>query len=84
MEHSLPILAATDKNTDLGKVITEGEFGFWCQNGDLDRFNSYIDRLCEDEGLRSSMGEKAHQYLLERYTVSKSAATILNHFSKGV
>lgn len=83
MEHSLPILAATDKNTDVGKVITEGGFGFWCESGDLDTFNLYIDRLCGDERLRSSMGERSHQCLLEKYTVSKTAETILSHFSKG-
>ncbi len=83
MEHTLPILAATDSNTDVGKVITEGGFGFWCESGDLDTFNSYIDKLCEDEELRSSMGERSHQCLLEKYTVSKAAETILSHFSKG-
>ena len=29
MEKSIPILACTDKNTDLGKIITEGNFGWW-------------------------------------------------------
>lgn len=28
MQASMPVLAATDVNTDIGKVIEEGKFGF--------------------------------------------------------
>ncbi|HBL49868.1 MAG TPA: hypothetical protein DDZ65_06455, partial [Firmicutes bacterium] len=35
MQASMPVLAATDVNTDVGKVIKEGCFGFWCESGDL-------------------------------------------------
>ena len=30
MQAGLPVLACTDTNSDIGKVITEGYFGWWC------------------------------------------------------
>jgi len=83
MEGSKPVIAATDTSTDIGKVITEGGFGFWCESGDLDTFNFHIDTLCKSRKLRQEMGLKARQYLLEHYTVSKAADIILKHFFEG-
>lgn len=76
-----PVIAATDKTSDIGKVITEGGFGFWCESGDLDSFNLFLDRLCSDGQLRAEMGSRSREYLVDHYTVSKSADIILDHFS---
>ena len=32
MQVKLPVLAVTDPNTDVGKVIVDGEFGWWCES----------------------------------------------------
>jgi len=83
MEGRKPVIAATDKTTDIGKVITEGGFGFWCESGDLDSFNRYLDTLVSDAKLRSEMGESARRFLMGNYTVSKAADIILKHFTEG-
>jgi hypothetical protein len=41
MQASLPILAATDINSDIGEIIVENKLGFWCESIDVDIFNSY-------------------------------------------
>ena len=32
MEYSLPIVAATDISSDIGEVIVNGNFGWWCES----------------------------------------------------
>lgn len=80
MEQGKPVLAATDTRTDLGKVIVDGGFGFWCESGDLLVFNECLERLAGNTILREKMGSNAKQYLLDHYTVDKACDTILGHF----
>jgi glycosyltransferase involved in cell wall biosynthesis len=79
MQASMPVLAATDVNTDVGKVIEEGEFGFWCESSDVNEFNKNVQQLCNPE-LRKKMGINARQYLENNYTSSHSYEIIMKHF----
>lgn len=81
MEFGLPVLAATDLATDVGKVIETGKFGFWCPSGDIDLFNYYLNVLYKNKKLRVDYGFNARKYLEENYTVSVASEIILNHFS---
>ncbi len=80
MEFSMPIIAATDINTDVGKVIEEGKFGLWSQSGDIKAFNEHLDVLCSNREELRKMGKNARVYLEDNYTASKSCEIILNHF----
>lgn len=42
MQAKIPVLAVTDPNTDIGKVIIDGEFGWWCESDDSNRFREII------------------------------------------
>jgi len=79
MNASIPILAATDVNTDLGTVITKGQFGFWCESGNVEEFCIMMNRLCDPE-LRYQMGHNARRFLEQHYTVEGSYETIMKHF----
>lgn len=79
MQASMPVLAATDINTDIGKVIEEGQFGLWCESDDINEFNSKLNRLC-DINLRKSMGKNARAYLENNYTSKHSYEIIMKHF----
>lgn len=79
MQASMPVLAATDVNTDIGKVIEEGRFGFWCESGDIMEFNKKLNKLC-DINLRKSMGKNARAYLKNNYTSKHSYEIIMKHF----
>ena len=39
MQAKLPVLAVTDPNTDIGKVITVGGFGWWVESNDAELFS---------------------------------------------
>lgn len=45
MQAGLPVLACTDPNTDVGKVITEGKFGWWCESNDVEEFSRLIEKI---------------------------------------
>lgn len=79
MQASMPVLAATDVNTDIGKVLEEGKFGYWCESGDIDEFNNRVQELCNSD-LRKQMGFNARQYLEKNYNVKDCYETIIKHF----
>ncbi len=79
MQASIPVLAATDGNTDIGGTVVDGEFGFWCASGDLAAFNQAVGRLCAAD-LRSRLGANARRYLEDHYTARHAYQIIRNHF----
>lgn len=68
MQAKLPVLAATDPNTDIGKVITEGEFGWWCESNDVNAFSKLVENAISVD--LEQMRIKEIKYLMENYTVS--------------
>jgi len=81
MQASMPVLAATDINTDIGKVIESGSFGCWCESVDVDKFNQLVNKLCDEE-LRIGLGRNARDYLENNYTAKHSYEIIMSHFNK--
>jgi len=79
MNASLPVLAATDKSTDVGKVIEKGQFGLWCESNNVEQFNEKLKQLFNPE-LRLLMGKNARKYLEEHYTSKKTFDIIMSHF----
>ena len=80
LEYKMPVLMATDMNTDIGSIAEENGYGFWSENGNLDKFNSLLDLLTTNRDLRSQMGENGYQFLEENYTVEKGYEIIMGHF----
>jgi glycosyltransferase involved in cell wall biosynthesis len=79
MQASMPVIAATDINTDIGEVIENGNFGYWCESVDVDRFNQLVNKLCDEE-LRVGLGRNAREYLEEHYSAKHSYEIIIKHF----
>ncbi len=75
MQAKLPVLACTDPSTDVGRVITRGGFGWWCESNDTDAFaicvRKAMDAPCEE------MGRRAYAYLNENYSAEKAFRTII-------
>lgn len=81
MQAKLPVLACTDLNTDVGKVIVDGGFGLWCESKDIERFSYLIDELTDFKKCKV-MGDNSYKYLLDHYDVSISYGIIMNLFSE--
>jgi len=82
LEYKMPVIAATDINTDLGRIMEENKFGFWAKSGDLLAMNQCINKFAHNKVLISEMGQKGFDYMETNYTVSNSYMQILNHFKK--
>ena len=79
LENRMPVLLATDMNTDMGSIAEQEGFGFWSLNGDLDSFTSNMRLLSDNKSKIREMGLKGEQYLLYNYTVDKVVDIILNN-----
>ncbi len=79
MQASMPVLAATDVNTDIGQVIEKGKFGLWCESSSVEQFNYNLQQL-SNMALRKEMGVNARNYLETHYTSRQSYETIMSHF----
>ncbi|MFB4163883.1 glycosyltransferase family 4 protein [Alteribacillus sp. JSM 102045] len=79
MQASMPVLAATDVNTDVGEVMEKGNFGLWCESSNVNEFNREVQKLCNKE-VRHEMGVNARRYLEENYTARHSYDIIMSHF----
>ncbi len=75
MQAKLPVLACTDANTDVGKVIEDGKFGIWCESNDAAAFAKAVQGFNDP-----SWGENAYKYLCENYSVSREYGIIMKHF----
>lgn len=80
MQASMPVLAATDSNTDIGVIIQNAEFGYWCESGNGLSFSNYIIQLCNQD-IRDVMGSNARKFLEENYTVKHSYEIINKHMN---
>lgn len=79
MQAGLPVLACTDPNTDIGKDIVDNEFGWWCESNDANNFDNLIKQITEADLI--SVGQRAHDYLIDEFTVSKSFNIIINELN---
>lgn len=78
MQAGIPVLACTDPNTDIGKVITEGGFGWWCESKKTEEFTLTV-RIIEHRTLCHEI-EAIKYFLLTYYSVAKSYRIIITLF----
>lgn len=78
LEMKLPIIAATDANTDIGKVIEENGCGFSVISGEMNSMQKAIEKLNDSEMI-NQMGENAIQLLEKNYLVERSYKLITQH-----
>lgn len=76
MQAGLPVLACTDPNTDIGRVITEGEFGWWIASDNCKKFSKIIDLICNEE--LSSRSDNSYEFLKQHYPVSEAYNIIMS------
>lgn len=75
MQARLPVLACTDPNTDIGKVIVDGGFGWWCESDNSSAFRKMVSMILETDLITTK--ENAFQYLQNNYTSKKTYEIIL-------
>ena len=83
MRNSMPVLAATDPNTDIGKTILDAKMGWWCESNDAERFAEIVDGIAgmSDSDL-NLMGQKGTEYMEEHYNAAHVAEIIISYMEK--
>lgn len=76
MQAKIPVLACTDSNTDVGRIIEEAGFGCWCESNDVGKFNECVKNLMNIE----SVADKEWTYLNQHYSTEKGYQIIMKHF----
>lgn len=77
LENRMPVLLATDSNTDMGRIAEREDFGLWCQSGDLGGFMRNLEVLATQKQVVETMGKNGERFLLNNYTVDKIVDIIL-------
>ena len=78
MQAAIPVIACTDPNTDIGDVITEGDFGWWCESNSAEDFTRIVNSALSAD--LPAMGQRGVKYLIDNYTVEKSCELIKRQF----
>ena len=80
LKEGIPVLVCTDKNTDIGRIAVDNDFGLSSVSDNVEDFVLNVSKLT-DKALRLRLGKNGYRYLLENYTVEKSYEIIMGHFN---
>ncbi len=78
LENKMPVLCATDVNTDIGKIAEENGYGYWCESVKPENFTTLVDKMLTSD--RNAMGEKGYEFLKNNYQVEHTYNAIMAHF----
>lgn len=81
MEYGKPILAATDKATDINHLIEEAQCGEWVWSGDVQGFIDKIKEMAKSDRLYD-MGHNGRIYMETKFDVMYSVEILENHFKQ--
>jgi glycosyltransferase involved in cell wall biosynthesis len=76
LDASLPVLLATDTNTDIGKIIQDSGAGLWSESADVSAFLANVN-IIKDIEIRAKASVASNNLLRSFFYVEKSADIIL-------
>ena len=79
LENKMPVVCATDVNTDIGRIAEENGYGYWCESVKPEDFTALVDKMLKSD--RKAMGEKGYQFLKENYLVEHTYNAIMKHIA---
>lgn len=77
-----PILAAIDKNTDIGEILEEIGVGVWAEANKTEELKEQLLKLYKDPELREQMGENGYKYLLDRLPPERAYQTVIQELER--
>lgn len=75
MEYSMPVIACTDRCTDVGSDAVENGYGMWCESTDPADFTACVDEMNRAD--KCVMGSSARAYLEKHFTADKCYQVIM-------
>lgn len=77
LENKMPVICATDVNTDIGKIAEKNGYGYWCESVKPENFTALVDKMLASD--RTAMGEKGYEFLKQNYLVEHTYHAIMKH-----
>ncbi len=77
LEYKMPVICATDVNTDIGRIAEENGYGFWCESVKPEDFTALVDKMLLAD--RKALGERGYEFLKENYLVEHTYNAIMKH-----
>lgn len=78
LEYKMPVVCATDANTDIGKIAEENGYGYWCESVKPENFTALVDKMLASDMI--AMGERGYEFLKQNYLVKNTYNAIMRHF----
>lgn len=72
LEKGIPIIAATDRNTDIKDLIQDNNVGLWSCSDDIDSLIKNIKIMKENKEKRKEFSKNARELFLKEFQVEKS------------
>ena len=80
LEYKIPVLCATDPNTDIGRIAEENGYGYWCKSINPEDFKILVDKMLQSDC--KEMGKCGYKFLKENYLVENTYNSIIKHLNK--
>ncbi len=77
LEMKMPVIAATDSNTDIGDIIEKSNCGYKVISGDIETMDNVITQIVKNNKLKE-MGNNGWELLQSNYLVDYSYQLIMN------
>ena len=77
LENKMPVICATDINTDIGKIAEENGYGYWCESVNPNDFTALVDKMMASD--MKVMGERGYEFLKKNYLVEHTYNAIMKH-----
>ena len=75
MQAGLPVLACTDPNTDIERVITKGGFGWWCESDNVEAFTKIVISAVNTD--TTEQKKNAEKDMVDHYSVETAYERII-------
>jgi glycosyltransferase involved in cell wall biosynthesis len=76
LQAGLPVLACTDSTSDVGSIIQDGGFGWWCESNSVVGFQEKVNEILGTDV--NPMRSRAKQYLKDNYSIDNAYNIITN------
>ena len=80
LEYKMPVISATDPNSDVGPISEENGYGYWCESDNVGAFTDCIDKMLHSD--INAMGEKGYEFLRNNYLIENLYNPIMAHMKK--
>lgn len=78
LQYKMPIIAATDPNTDIGVIAEKNGYGYACHSNNVTSFTKCVGRMMRSD--IQQMGENAYLFLCNNYSTEHTYNAIVKHF----